>query len=318
MTKYILDCDTGVDDTLAIALGVALAEEDVLAVISTYGMAPLAYTNRNTKYVLNLLNKSNIPAIPGASAPLSRERKYGGTFHGYDGVGNVLGNEGIDDSVQSNLEAIVKIIQGQPENEIVLITTGPVTTLAMLLKHYPNEVNKLKNIVIMGGAVTTEGNSSIYSEANISIDPEAANFVLTSEVNKTLVPLDVTRKTLLEREKVEEWLSIDEDTYQFFGNSFKFYLEAYKKFYPYLNGCALHDPLAVAIAIEPSLVKTALDMNLRVDTEEKTKGWTIEDLNKINDRKSTKVILDIHVDKFHELFLENIQFEKINKQIVVN
>src|SRR5699024_5964611 len=146
-----------------------------LAVISTYGMAPLAYTNRNTKHVLNLLNKSNIPAIPGASAPLSRERNYSGTFHGDDGVGNVLGNEGVDDSIQSNLEEIVKIIQGQPENEIVLITTGPVTTLAMLLQDYPNEVNKLKNIVIMGGAVTTEGNSSIYSEANISIDPEAAN-----------------------------------------------------------------------------------------------------------------------------------------------
>jgi len=310
MTKYILDCDTGVDDTLAIALGMGIAGDKVLAVVSSYGMAPLDYTNRNTKYVVQLLNKTQIPIIAGANKPLVRERKYGGMFHGLDGVGNTLEEKGLEEGVQSNIEQIAELIDDEAENEVILVTTGPLTTLARLIKDYAKSVERLKDIVIMGGAVTTEGNASVFAEANLSIDPEASNEVLTSRFHKTLVPLDVTRKTLLQKDTVNQWLNTDTEIAQFYGKAFNYYLNAYKKAYPYLKGCALHDPLAVAIAMKSELIKNSFDMNLRADLKEETKGWTVENLEKIEDTKTTTVVLDIHLSDFQRLFADTIHFSK--------
>lgn len=308
MTKYILDCDTGVDDTLAIAMACSLAGEDLIGVISTYGMAPLNYTNRNTKAVLDVLGCEEVPVLAGASNPLKKERKYSGTFHGNDGIGNTLLENNLT-NVSPEFDRIHELINKYNHDELILITTGPLTTLALMMQKYPETVEKIDKIVIMGGAVTTEGNSNKFAEANVNIDPEAANYVLTSSFEKTLVPLDVTRKTLLHRDTVDHWLAQDNMKYQFFGKAVDYYLDAYKIYYPYLEGCALHDPLAVTLAFYPDLIINSLSMNLKVDLSKDFNGRTVEDLNKITKKKTTNVVLDIDVDSFQEIFLAKMPLD---------
>lgn len=305
MTKFILNCDTGIDDALAIAYAATVTSKELLGVTVSYGMAPVDFSFRNTKKVLALLGRAEIPVYRGSQAPLTRKRVYSGNFHGHDGLGNVLGEPTTADKKaipsQTASDFIYEQVRLYP-GEVTLVTTGPLTNLAELLMTYPDIVDQFAQVVVMGGALTSEGNVGKFAEANVFIDPEAANQVLTSSLPITLVPLDVTRRTLLTRDNVKEWEQIGSEASQFFARFVTFYLDAYAKYHPYLAGCALHDPLAVAVAVDPTLIVAELAINLKVDVSEEALGRVTEDPERIAETPTTKVVLRVAVERFQAQF----------------
>ena len=118
----------------------------------------------------------------------------------------------------------------------------------------------------MGGALTVCGNVSPYAEANISQDPEAADLLFKSGLPVTMVGLDVTLRTLFTKTDTQEWRELATDAAKAYADMVDYYIKAYEVTSPHLHGCALHDPLAVAVAIDPSLV-TTFPLNLKTEVE---------------------------------------------------
>ncbi|WP_248928805.1 nucleoside hydrolase [Paenibacillus hamazuiensis] len=276
--KMILDVDTGIDDALALAYAIASPEIELLGVTVSYGNTPAANAWRNTQEVLRHL-RSNVPVYRGADRPLGRTRVYSGKFHGNDGLGHTLG--AVAEPAAASPDAADFIIAQAHElgAELAVVTTGPLTNLALAITKDPSIIDKIGRVVCMGGAFMAPGNVSKFAEANIYMDPEAADNVFRSNLPLTLVGLDVTRKTLLTRDDMLRWRAKGTEIGTFFADFTEFYLQAYKEHYPYLKGCALHDPLAVAVAKNPGFVQT-VPMFIKVDLEPDALGRTTEDLHR--------------------------------------
>ncbi len=306
----ILDVDTGVDDALAIAYAVGQSDVELLGITTTFGVAPVEYSYRNTKSVLGSLNK-DVPVYKGSKEPLKRERVHDGKIHGNDGIGETLGY--VEESETITKDAVDFIIEQTKKykSDLIIVTTGPLTNLARAIDKEPQIMKYVGRIVTMGGAVASPGNVNKFAEANISVDPDAADFVFKSRLPITLVGLDVTRKTLLNKDNVKEWERIGTSSAKFFAAFTQFYLDAYKKIHPTLKGCALHDPLAVGIALYPELVRT-IPMHIEVDLSEEVLGRTVENTNLEDTEPNTLVCLQVDSKRFTEDF-----FNKVNNILSV-
>lgn len=304
--KIILDADTGIDDALALAYALASPGVELLGVTVTYGNTPLHNAVRNTRELLNRMNR-NIPVYTGAGGPLERTKLYSGAFHGLDGIGETLG--AAEEQIPSPTRASGFIVEQARRygKDLTIVTTGPMTNLAEALKTDPSISRMIGRAVSMGGAVMTPGNVTKFAEANIFMDPEAANIVFDSGLPVTLVGLDVTRKTLLTHDDMLRWRETGSELSVFFADFTKFYLNAYKRHYPYLQGCALHDPLAVAVALHPEWVRT-VPMFIHTDTEEETRGRTTENLFPAPGRQpNVEVSVQVEAEAFMKDFFSKVE-----------
>lgn len=255
MKPIILDVDTGIDDALAIAYALNSPELEVIGLTTCFGNGPIQYTTRNTLVVLEKLAKT-VPVYAGADKPLKRGlKKFPTHVHGEDGLGNQFDQPPSREAESEGaVDYIIRQVKERP-NEITIIAVGPLTNLALAVKKEPEIATLVKEVVIMGGAVFTKGNVTPYSEANVITDPEAADCVFSSGLPVTIVGLDVTMKTLLPKAKLADWDALNTETADFFADMTRFYMQSYETFHPGIGGCALHDPLAVGITIDPSFVK---------------------------------------------------------------
>jgi purine nucleosidase len=274
MKPVILDVDTGIDDALAIAYALNSPELEVIGLTTCFGNGPIEYTTRNTLIVLEQLGKS-VPVYSGADKPLSRPAKQFPTHvHGEDGLGNRV--EKASDMEAETLGAVDYIISEVKKrpHEITIIAVGPLTNLALAVQKEPEIATLVKEVVIMGGAVFVKGNVTPYSEANVLTDPEAADYVFSSGLPVTVVGLDVTMQTLLPNSTLADWRALGTDVAHFFADMTSFYMHAYETFHPGIGGCALHDPLAVGVVIDPSFVKKG-KWNVKVVLEGEETGRTV-------------------------------------------
>lgn len=293
----ILDVDTGIDDALAIAYAAASPEIDLLGVTVTYGNTPGDKAYRNTVEILRLL-KSETPVFMGAEKPLQRTKAYTSKFHGSDGVGDTLGEVTV--TQRSSVSAVDFIIEQVHRygRGLTIVTTGPLTNLAKAIVKDPSIVGLVGKVVSMGGAFMAPGNRTKFAEANLYMDPEAADIVVRSELPLTMVGLDVTRKTLLSTGDMLRWRAKGTEMSLFFAAMTEFYLKAYQQYYPYLKGCALHDPLAVAVAKQPAFVRT-VPMFIQVDLEEDSLGRTTEDVYRTQPAAPTsQVCVQVEAEAF--------------------
>ena len=296
--KTILCVDTGVDDALALCYALSHEKLDLIGICASYGMATVPKTFSNTKHIVDSMGRGDdVPVYMGSEKPLERIREYNGMFHGMDGLGNqdlpiVTGDAKPEESIDFIIESIKKY-----GKQLQIITTGPLTDMAKVLQRYPEAAEQTGALISMAGAAITPGNSGPYGEANAKADPEASKIVLESGINLTMVGLDVTRKTLLTQENLSVWQGYHTQMAEILSRAVEFYLAEYKKYHPYLAGCALHDPLAVGVAIYPDLV-TTIPMNMTVTTSGEATGNTIENLDKVADKPTTNVALLVDSDRF--------------------
>jgi purine nucleosidase len=211
-TKVIIDCDVGVDDALALILACHSPELTVEAVTGVNGNVPLDTVFTNIQKVLSLIQPKKKPHIAkGAGQPLKGQALYAHSVHGKTGLGEAKinlreGEEWWRLFPGSAHELITKTARQYP-GELTLIAVGPLTNLALGLQHDLEGMKKLKEVVIMGGAVRTKGNVTPYAEFNIYVDPPAAKIVFESGLPITLVPLDVTHQVFLTPLWIEEQVS---------------------------------------------------------------------------------------------------------------
>jgi purine nucleosidase len=305
--KVMIDCDVGVDDALALILAFHSPELDVKAVTGVNGNVPLDQVFENIQKVLSLIQPKNKPLIAkGADQPLKGKTIYAHSVHGKDGLGGAKidckrGEEGWQLFPGRADELITKMARQYPD-ELTLIATAPLTNLALAIRKDSEGMGKLKEIVIMGGAVRTKGNITSYAEFNIFSDPLAAKIVLESGLPIRLVPLDVTHQVSL----TPQWM---EEKVKPINNSFsKFVIEAtgyHSTTHRFRNMelIHLHDPLAVGVVIDPALVRKER-LSIDVDTQE---GEHYGKTSEVEEGLKVEVCLGVNVGGFLELFLSRLK-----------
>ncbi|MBS5450813.1 MAG: nucleoside hydrolase [Coriobacteriia bacterium] len=305
--KLILDLDTGIDDTLAIAYALGSEEVELIGITGTFGNVLVDTGVRNSLAVLDLLGHPEVPVYRGVDHPRAADSfsllPIIHHIHGRNGIGNCE----IPDSTRapqpgSAVDFIIEAAHAYGPN-LLYVPTGPLTTLAAVLDIEPDIAQTGMQVTLMGGALAVPGNVTPCSEANIANDPEAADVVLRSSLPTTMVGLDVTLQAMLPKTETAAWRAIGTPAARFLADMTDFYIDFYTSRDPYMVGCSLHDPLAVATAIDPTLVGT-LDINLMVDLEGAERGRTIGNPELLaNPHKTSKAALTVDAERFLREFV---------------
>jgi len=305
--KVIIDCDVGVDDALALILAFHSPELEVKAVTGVNGNVPLETVFTNIQKVLSLIQPKHKPLIAkGANQPLKGKSIYAHSVHGRSGLGEAKidlrkGKEWWK-VFQGRADKLILKMARQYPDEITLIATGPLTNLALGLQKDMEGIKKLKEIVIMGGAVRTKGNVTPFAEFNIYVDPLAAKIVFESGLPITLVPLDVTHQVCLTPPLIEERIRpINNPFSEFTIDAIGYDLNT-RKFRRGTDLIYLHDPLAVGVAIKAGLVQKER-LSLDVETQEGDRfGQILEATGNLN----IEVCLEVDSKGFLDLFLSRL------------
>lgn len=308
--KIILDLDTGIDDALAIAYALGEEKAEILAITSVFGNIDVRQASMNAAYTLQLLQHQHIPVYKGVEHSLDTtyyEQKKGSKIcHGENGYGNL---EVEHTSFCEDMSAVDFLIEAANtyKSELTIVATGPLGNIAAAIQKDKKAMTQIKQLVIMGGAFGVRGNISAVAEANFAHDAQAADIVLRSGIPVIMIGLDVTLRTLLTREDICEWKQ-----YGKAGNVYRdlveYYIQAYETFNPHLKGCALHDPLAVGVALNPSLVST-YPLCLQVMTDKESLGRVVIDKEAMSNGtpRTCHVALDVDAQAFKKRMLQCIE-----------
>ena len=308
--KLILDLDTGVDDALAIAYALGSPELDLIAITGTFGNVLLEQGIQNSLAVTDVLGHPEVKVFPGISHARTASQfevlEISHFIHGLNGIGDVdIPSSTRSAEKKSAVDFLIEAIETYGK-ELIYVPTGPLTNLAAAIEKAPDITKQIGKVVLMGGALTVGGNVNACAEANISQDPEAADLVFRSGIPATMIGLDVTLQTLLTYKETQQWRAVGTPAGEFLADMTDYYIKAYETTAPHLGGCGLHDPLAVAVAADSSLVET-LPINMKVDCSEPTRGRTIGDVERLNDpQKTMEVAVAVDVPRFLDEFMTRI------------
>jgi purine nucleosidase len=284
MAMVILDVDTGVDDMLALLYAAASPDVDVLAATCVTGNVHVDTVTRNTSLVLELAGLPEIEIARGASGPLDGNWEPFPVVHGPEGLGAfVHGHVPKTISARSAAMLIAQEARRRPD-EVTVVATGPLTNVALALDLEPELPSLLAGLTLMGGAYLSSGNVTPRAEANVWMDPEAAERVFTawSGVGSERLPrclgLDVTEQVWMTKADVETICAAApaSELATLIAHAVPFYIDFYAST-GRTEGAAMHDPLAVAATIDPTLC-TWLDTRVEVElTGRWTRGETVTD-----------------------------------------
>ena len=256
--KMIIDCDTGIDDSIAILFALKHPEIRVMGITTGFGNCSAEQAAENSIRLVKLANPGyTVPVAIGAKGPLVGE--WEGPvphIHGPNGIGGVelAASEQVPSELAAD-ELILKLVRENP-GEITIVTLGRMTNLYHALQKEPALPRMVERVVSMGGSVFASGNATPTSEANIIGDPEAADAVLMAGFEMTLVGLDVTMKTHLHRSQLDIMLEkyVEEENrpiVEYMREALTFYYNFNRRADNYLDYCPVHDPLAVLCAVNP-------------------------------------------------------------------
>jgi purine nucleosidase len=286
-TPLILDVDTGVDDMVALAYAVASPEVELIGATCVTGNVHVDLVTRNTSSVLDLTGAGDVEVARGASEPLDGSWEPFPMVHGPEGLGAyVPGHEPKVISARSAAALIAQEARRRP-GDVQLVATGPLTNVASALEQEPELPALLRGFALMGGAFRAGGNVTPRAEANVWMDPEAASRVFEAWSRASPLPLcvglDITEQVWMTREDVEHVCAPAprSELGTLLGQAIPFYVDFYASA-GRSDGAAMHDPLAVAAAIDPSLCEWS-DTRVQVETDGRwTRGETVTDLKDIH------------------------------------
>lgn len=275
--KVIIDCDPGIDDSLALMMAIQSPMIEVIAITIVCGNTPVEMGFENAKKVLSHLHRLDIPIYIGASTPLQREYVNALDTHGPDGLGEsylepIPGYQ----QAQSALDFYQEILHRE---QCDVIAIGPLTNLAHLIQTDPKAFSQIGSLISMGGTYKSHGNCSPVAEYNYWCDPHAAHIVFQhmAEIGKKIhmVGLDVTRKIVLTPNLLAYLKRLDEYTGCFVEAITKFYFDFHWS-WEHLIGCVINDPLAIAYYLNPSLCD-GFDAYIDIETQGISIGQSVVD-----------------------------------------
>lgn len=279
--QLILDCDPGVDDAMALYFALAHPDVELLGITTTFGNVSVAQATHNALYLCALAGRQ-LPVCSGVATPLRKApRQPDPDIHGGDGLGNLPLRATLPHGPDERSAAryIVEQARTRP-GEITVVAVGPLGNLAQALRLEPQLAKLLKQVIVMGGAISEPGNVSPVAESNIWHDPHAADIVLTAGFPLTLVGLDVTHHVRMPLALFERLADRQcHPATDALLHAVRFYVDFYGRIEPELAalpGCYGHDALALMYLVQPTLFVTQAG-RVRVATEGLAEGQTIMD-----------------------------------------
>ena len=282
--KIILDCDPGHDDAIALLLAAHHPNIDLLAVTTVAGNQSAEKTAYNALKICSLAQIRNVPVAMGMQCPLLRPAHHAADIHGESGLdGPTLPEPDIELAPQHSVDLLIELLL-KSEGDITLVHTGPLTNLAVAICREPAIVPKIKAISLMGGAIGV-GNTTPAAEFNIWFDPEAAAIVFGCGRPITMVPLEVTHQALVTPEVLQRLRVSERRVACFAADLLVFFAETYLRIFGFVHP-PLHDPCAVAVVIDPTMLRRH-KMHVAIETKgEWTTGRTVCDIYGKSDQES--------------------------------
>jgi purine nucleosidase len=320
-TRVIIDTDPGADDAMAIMLALNSPELRVEALTVVPGNVDARQGLENALKLVSLAGRCDVTVAGGAQHPLNQKLITAQFWHGKNGLANVeLPPAKCKKDPRFGPDLIIEMVHKYP-HEITLIPVGPLTNIALAVSKDPSIAALVKDIVIMGGSITG-GNVNGAAEANIYNDPEAAQIVFNAGWIVTMVGSDAGERTLMTRKYLAQLQTSHGPQSDFIAQIADFYLTRSEK--SGYSGAAMYDPLAVGIALDPTL-GTLEKMHVDVETKgEFTRGETVanrrgsSENNVLNGdhyeiegvvdlKPNAKVCLASDADRFLQLFVSRIR-----------
>ncbi len=272
--RVVLDTDPGIDDSLTMLLALVSPEVELAAVGVTGGNCSLADGVRNALNVVSIAGRTDMPVCPGVALPLIRPPFTAPETHGDRGLGYArLPNSPVGPADDHAVDRIIREIMAAP-GEVTLVAIAPLTNVALAIRREPRIVQAVREVIIMGGALRSDGNTTSLAEFNFFVDPHAAYIVLHSGMPIKLLPWDITKDILLTQEHVDRLMAIDSPVSRFIAEATRFYIEFHVACFGYA-GCSICDPAALALAFMPDLARTE-PMYVSIETaSELTIGKTV-------------------------------------------
>ncbi|HEX2031303.1 MAG TPA: nucleoside hydrolase [Actinomycetota bacterium] len=302
-TPVLIDTDPGIDDAIALLLALRSPELEIAGITVVHGNVPVEAGTLNAFKVLELAGRRDIPVARGAARPLLRQPVTAEIVHGADGLADLMpAPERIDLHPEYGPTFLARRLE-EVDRPVTVVTLGPLTNLAVALLAAPGAAAGVERVVAMGGAVRVEGNVTPSAEFNVYADPEAAAIVLASGIPVTLVPLDATMHATVPGAVGRKLQGSDDPVERFLGDLIAHAAGVYRRYYG-TEDVAMHDPLALAVAIDPSLVETRR-VHVAVETGGSiTAGRTVADFWGIPEpwgEPNADVALGVDAGRFDEL-----------------
>lgn len=305
--KIILDCDPGHDDAVALLLAHGSPDIELLAVTTVMGNQTIEKVTRNALAVARVAGITDVPFARGAHRPLVRAIETAPSIHGESGLdGPVLPEPAIELDARHAVDLIIDTVMAHEPGTVTLVPTGALTNIALAVRKEPRIVERVKQVVLMGGGVHV-GNWSAVSEFNIVIDPEAAHIVFNEPWPLVMVGLDATHQALATPEVAARIAAVGTGPARFVGELLEFFGQTYKDAQGF-DHPPVHDPCAVAYVIDPTIMRTVrapLDVEL---TGALTVGMTVADLRApAPEGCTTSVAMDLDNDRFWALVVDALE-----------
>ena len=311
--KILLDCDPGHDDAVAMMLAWGNPSIELLGVTTVGGNQTLDKVTRNALSVATVVGMHDVPIAAGCRLPLVRPVEIAPDVHGDSGLDGVeLPEPAVELDPRHGVDLIIETIMSNEPGTVTLVPTGPLTNIAMAARKEPRIVERVQEVVLMGGGYHV-GNWSPVAEFNIKVDPEAAHIVFNEKWPIVMVGLDLTHQALATDEVAERIAAVPGRVSQFTLGLLTFFRKAYQdaqgfEFPP------VHDPCTLAYLIDPTIVET---VKVPVDVElngSLTTGMTVADFRApAPEDCHTKVATRLDAPRFWGLVVDAI--DRIQKVV---
>ena len=304
--RIILDCDPGHDDAMAILLAHGSPDIELAAITTVAGNHPLEVTTKDALRICTLAGITGVPVAAGCAAPLLRPLVTATYIHGEAGLeGHRWGEPTVKVVPDHAVDLIVDLVMASP-GEITLVPTGPLTNIAMAVRKEPRIVERVRDVVLMGGAYT-RGNVTPAAEFNTYVDPEAAAIVFDAGWRVTMVGLEVTHMALATEAVLGRIEALGSEVSSAVVGMLRFYAEQHRR-ETGKTAPPVHDPVAVARVAKPDVVTCE---DARVDVEVAgtyTAGMTVTEFRKTEGKPfNALVATDLDVAGFWDLFVASIE-----------
>ena len=304
----IIDCDPGQDDAIMLLLSMASPEElEILGITTVAGNVPLALTSRNARILCDLAGRQEIGVYAGCSRPLVRHLVTAEEVHGKTGIDGIEITEPATPLQEKHaVDFIVETLSSADDGAVTLVPIGPLTNIAAALIKAPEITPKIREIVLMGGAMREGGNTTPSAEFNIYVDPHAADVVFRCGRPIVVMGLDVTHQVLTTQARLKRIRDLGNPVAEAAHNMLAFFdrhdVHKYGS-----DGAPLHDPCTSAYLLKPELFQ-AKSCNLQVEIHsELTMGHTAVDFWQVTDRpKNVEWVHSVDAEGFFDLLIDRL------------
>jgi len=307
--KTIIDCDPGQDDAVMLLLALACPDEfDILGITTVAGNVPLNLTQRNARIMCELAGRTHVPVFAGCDKPMRLELITAENVHGKTGIDGVeIYEPSMPLQDQHAVDFIIDTLLQADDNSITLVPTGPLTNIGEAISRAPDILPRIREIVLMGGAMREAGNTTPSAEFNILEDPDAAHIVMQCGRPLTIVPLDVTHQVLVSKDRLEQLRELNTPI----GSAVVGMMEFFNRFDSEKygsDGAPLHDPCTIAYLLKPDLFEGKM-CNVEIETGSPlTRGHTAVDFWGITDRtRNANWLHKVDADGFFELLIKRLK-----------